>query len=84
MTVSGKPDTIHKADIRLTDICNLLGEDWKKLADELGVPPSDVNLIYTEYPNNPSQQAMVMLRLWLRQYANKATGNINNDNTIKI
>lgn len=70
----GKPDTIHKADIRLTDICNLLGDDWGKLAEELGVPPSDVKIIADEYPDNPPQQAMVMLRLWLRQYANKATG----------
>lgn len=70
-----KPDTIHKADIRLTDICNLLNEDWEKLAEELGIPPSDVNLIKSEYPDNAPQQAMIMLRLWLRQYAHKATGN---------
>lgn len=69
-----KPDTIHKADIRLTDICNLLGNDWKALAEELGVPPSDTKLICSEYADNPPQQAMVMIRLWLRQYANKATG----------
>lgn len=70
-----KPDTIHRADFRLSDICNLLGEDWEKLASELDIPPSDVKLIKDEYPDNISQQGMVMFRLWLRQKANKATGN---------
>lgn len=73
----GKPDTIHRADFRISDICNLLGSDWEKLAKELGVPPSDIELIKEEYPNNTPQQATVMFRLWLRQKANKATGNIN-------
>lgn len=52
----------------------MLNDDWKALAEELGVPPSDVKLISSEYPDNAPQQAMVMLRLWLRQYAHKATG----------
>lgn len=70
----GKPDTIHRADFRLSDICNLLDDDWEKLAAELDIPPSDVELIKEEYPDNKPQQAMVMFRLWLRQKANKATG----------
>lgn len=71
----GKPDTIHRADFRLSDICNLLDEDWVKLAAELDIAPSDIALIQEEYPNNHPQQAMIMFRLWLRQKANKATGN---------
>ncbi|XP_074025695.1 uncharacterized protein isoform X3 [Leptinotarsa decemlineata] len=71
-----KPDTIHRADFRLSDICNLLDEDWEKLAMELDIPPSDIELIREEYPENHPQQAMIMFRLWLRQKANKATGNI--------
>lgn len=59
----------------------MLGDDWGKLAEELGVPPSDVKIIADEYPDNPPQQAMVMLRLWLRQHANKATGTIVYRNT---
>lgn len=55
----------------------MLGNDWKALAEELEVPNSDINLICSEYPDNAPQQAMVMLRLWLRQYANKATGKYN-------
>ncbi|CAG9832006.1 unnamed protein product [Diabrotica balteata] len=70
-----KPDTIHRADFRLTDICNLLDDDWEKLALELDIPPSDIDLIKEEYPENHPQQAMIMFRLWLRQKANKATGN---------
>ncbi|CAG9763507.1 unnamed protein product [Ceutorhynchus assimilis] len=70
-----KPDTIHRADFRLSDICNLLDDDWEKLALELDVTPSDVELIKEEYPENHPQQAMIMFRLWLRQKANKATGN---------
>ncbi|XP_031357616.1 ankyrin-3-like isoform X3 [Photinus pyralis] len=70
-----KPDTIHRADFRLSDICNLLDDDWEKLAAELDIPPSDVQLIKGEYSENKPQQAMIMFRLWLRQKANKATGN---------
>lgn len=81
----GKPDTIHRADFRLSDICNLLDEDWEKLALELDIPPSDIDLIREEYPENQPQQAMIMFRLWLRQKANKATGNINlNDFFYKV
>ncbi|PSN43662.1 Ankyrin-3 [Blattella germanica] len=69
------PDTIHRADIRLSDISNLLGADWVALATELGVSTSDMNIIKSEYPNNVGQQAMVMLRLWLQTSGNKATGN---------
>jgi ankyrin len=74
VTALGHPDSIHRADIRLSDISNLLGADWVPLAFELGIPTSDVNLIKTEYPGNINQQAMVMLRLWLHTSGNKATG----------
>lgn len=75
MFILGKPDSIHRADFRLSDICNLLENDWEKLACELDIPPSDIELIKEQYPNNSPQQAMIMFRLWLRQKANKATGN---------
>lgn len=66
---------IHKADIRLSDICNLLGNDWMNLAKELEISQNEVELIEKEYPEKSSQQAMVMLRLWLRQSGKQATGN---------
>ena len=71
----GKFDTIHRADLRVSDISNLLGSDWIKLARELDIEDQDINLIISEYPNNVGQQAMVMLRLWLNTEGNKATGN---------
>merc|ERR1712106_1297595 len=71
----GKFDTIHRADLRVSDISNLLGSDWIKLARELEIEDQDINLIISEYPDNVGQQAMVMLRLWLNTEGNKATGN---------
>ncbi|XP_053677008.1 ankyrin-3-like [Anopheles nili] len=75
---------IHKADIKITDICNLLGSDWPLLADELDIAPSDVELIRAEYPNDEAQQSVVMLRLWLRQAGKDATGNVLEQALIKI
>merc|ERR1712045_722456 len=71
----GKFDTIHRADLRVSDISNLLGSDWIRLARELDIDDQDINLITSEYPDNICQQAMVMLRLWLSTEGNKATGN---------
>ena len=59
----GKFDTIHRADLRISDISNLLGSDWVKLARTLDIDDQDINLIISEYPDNVGQQAMVMLRL---------------------
>ena len=71
----GKFDTIHKADLKISDIGNLLGNDWVRVAHELEIPDSDINIIKSEYPDNEGQQAMVMLRFWLNTQGNKATGN---------
>nr|CAD7453445.1 unnamed protein product [Timema tahoe] len=65
-----------RTDLRLSDISNLLGDDWVLLASELKVSTSDVNSIKTEYPSRGAQQAMAMLRLWLQQSGNKATGEL--------
>lgn len=71
----GKFDTIHRADLRISDIGNLLGSDWVHVAKELEIDDSDINIIKAEYPNNEGQQGMVMLRLWLNTHGNRATGN---------
>lgn len=68
-------EEILKADIRISDISELLGSDWEQLAAELDVSRSDIDLIKAEYPNDLRQQSMVLLRLWLRQAGPKATGN---------
>ncbi|KAG8036666.1 hypothetical protein G9C98_003988 [Cotesia typhae] len=68
-----RPDTIHRATIRLTDIANLLDRDWEKLAEELNVLPADVDLIKDEYPGKPALQAAAMFKLW-QGNGNKVTG----------
>ncbi|XP_047739260.1 centrosomal protein of 290 kDa isoform X8 [Hyalella azteca] len=70
-----KADTIHKADLRLSDISNMLSGDWVALARGLDVGDSDINIIKSQYPDNDAQQALVMLRLWMQSAGNKATGN---------
>ncbi|CAH1406332.1 unnamed protein product [Nezara viridula] len=58
---------------RLSDISNLLGEDWVKLASELDVSPSEVNNIKSELcESSVEHQGLAMLRLWLQ--GNKSTG----------
>ncbi|XP_076296315.1 uncharacterized protein LOC143216793 isoform X5 [Lasioglossum baleicum] len=69
-----RPDTIHRATIRITDIANLLGSDWEKLAEELNIPPNEVSSIKEEYSNKPAQQAAAMLKIWQKD-GNKVTGN---------
>ncbi|KAF3427023.1 hypothetical protein E2986_13543 [Frieseomelitta varia] len=69
-----RPDAIHRATIRLTDIANLLDKDWEKLAEELNIPPNEVSTIKQEYANKPAQQAAAMLKVW-QNNGNKATGN---------
>ena len=80
----GHRDSIHRADIKLSDISNLLGADWVPLASELGISTSDVNLIKTEYPHNINQQAAVMLQLWQHTAGNKATGKIQLPLSMKV
>ena len=60
--------------MRLSDICNLLGRDWIPLAKSLDIGDMDINLIESEYASNTTQQAMVMLRLWMTQSDNTVTG----------
>ena len=68
---AGKTDTIHKADLRLSDISNMLSNDWVPLSKELEVSDSDINIIKSQYPDNAPQQAIVMLRLWMQTCGNK-------------
>ena len=50
--ILGKFDTIHRADLRISDIGNLLGSDWVRVAHELEIADSDINIIKSEYPEN--------------------------------
>lgn len=56
----------------------LLDADWPKLAVELDNPvsPTDIELIKTEYANSIPKQALIMLKLWLKQAGPLASGNV--------
>ncbi|EEC06471.1 ankyrin 2,3/unc44, putative [Ixodes scapularis] len=69
-----KPELIHRADLRLSDIARELGADWVPLAAQLDVPDQDVSSIRSECPSDLGQQALLMLRLWMKRANTKATG----------
>lgn len=73
IATAGRPDAIHRATIRLTDIANLLDSDWEKLALELNVTPNEISQIKEEHPNKTAQQATAMFKFW-QSNGNKATG----------
>lgn len=50
------PGEIHKADLKISDVANLLGNDWIPLARHLGIADPDVAIIEAEYPQSPHQQ----------------------------
>lgn len=52
----GKFDTFHRADLRISDIGNLLGDDWVAVAKDLNIDEADVNIIKSEYPQNEGGQ----------------------------
>ncbi|CAB0039597.1 unnamed protein product, partial [Trichogramma brassicae] len=68
-----RPDAIHRATIRLTDIANLLDKDWEKLAQELNITPNEITQIKENHPDLPAQQATAMFKVW-QANGNKATG----------
>ena len=47
---------IHKADLKISDVANLLGDDWVPLAKNLGIAEPDISIIEAEYPQSPHQQ----------------------------
>ncbi|KAL1117716.1 hypothetical protein AAG570_004031 [Ranatra chinensis] len=55
---------------RLSDISNLVGEDWVRLANQLGLTPSHVNHIKTELcESSIPHQALAMLKMWIETAA---------------
>lgn len=61
-----KPETVsyHSIELRTSDISNLLGNDWVKLAPEIGICQDEVDTIIEDYPNSTAQQAQAMLKLF--------------------
>lgn len=60
-----KPETVsyHSIELRTSDISNLLGDDWVKLAPEIGISTDETETIIEDYPNS-AQQAQAMLKLF--------------------
>jgi hypothetical protein len=55
-TSGGPPGEIHRADLKISDVANLLDDDWIPLARNLGVTDPDIAIIEAEYPSSPHQQ----------------------------
>ncbi|GBO30870.1 hypothetical protein AVEN_169268-1, partial [Araneus ventricosus] len=72
---SCKPELIHRADLRLSDIAQGLDKDWVSLAQQLDVSENDIAQIQADTTCDQSEQALLMLRLWLQKSGSKATGN---------
>lgn len=51
-------------ELRTSDISNLLGDDWIRLAPEIGISQSEIDTITDEYPSSTAQQAQAMLKLF--------------------
>lgn len=75
MTLTSSPgdDEISKAELRLTDIADTLQGDWVSLAHQLGITQEEIVKIQSEY-TFVSEQALVMLHLWVQKNGENATG----------
>ncbi|KAG8187586.1 hypothetical protein JTE90_025919 [Oedothorax gibbosus] len=71
-----KPEQIHRADLRLSDIAKGLGSDWIALALQLDLSEAEINSIRSENPSDVSQQAHAMLKHWLKRSGSRANGNL--------
>lgn len=68
------PSQTTLADLRIVDVSNLLGEDWIRLAAELGITDTEVNDIVAENPTSTPRQAQSMLREYIkRKESDRAT-----------
>jgi UPA domain/Death domain len=58
------PDEHQAVELRMSDVSNLLGDDWIKLAPEIGISDQEIEDIIENYPNSTAQQAQAMLKLF--------------------
>ena len=65
---------IKKAELQLTDIADAVQDDWVALARQLGLSDEEIVTISTDYTYS-SEQALVMLHLWVDRFGADATGN---------
>lgn len=61
-------------DLRIVDISNLLGEDWIRLAPEIGISETEVNEIIAENPTSTPRQAQSMLRVYIKRKGSDQAG----------
>uniref|UniRef100_A0A182VQ01 Death domain-containing protein n=1 Tax=Anopheles minimus TaxID=112268 RepID=A0A182VQ01_9DIPT len=66
-------DQNYLGELRIVDISNMLGEDWIKLAPEIGVNETDVENIVAQIPSSTAQQAQAMLK----QFQSKPNNDFN-------
>lgn len=59
-----RPEEYRSIELRTSDISNLLGDDWIKLAPEVGISQDEIENIIEDYPNSTAQQAQAMLKLF--------------------
>ena len=71
-------EQISKAELRLTDIADTLQGDWVVLARLLYITDEEITKIQMEY-TYVSEQALVMLHLWVQKSGGKATGGRHSD-----
>lgn len=66
-------DRSNLNDIRIVDISNSLGEDWIRLAPELGITEQEINDIIVENPTSTPRQAQSMLQNYILRKDNNRT-----------
>lgn len=52
----------YLGDLRIVDLSNLLGEDWVRLAPEIGFSQDEINTIKAQHPASTAQQAQAMIQ----------------------
>ncbi|GAU97157.1 hypothetical protein RvY_08508-2 [Ramazzottius varieornatus] len=71
----GKAGSVHKADVRLHDVADMVGSDWPALAQQLGFRDPEIQSLMDEEPKT-NIQAFNMLRRWIaRRDVTKSAGN---------
>ena len=66
-------DSVNRAELKLTDIADLVQGDWVVLAQQLHISISDINHIKNDY-KTVGDQALAMLHFWVEKNGDKATG----------
>ena len=74
----GRGGLISRGELRLTDIADTLQGDWVVLAHLLNITDEEITKIQMEY-TYVSEQALVMLHLWVQKSGGKASGGRHNN-----